>query len=46
MIYLFLNLLFLVHIIDDIDSFSEFLCEFTFHIQSELGESSEERRYQ
>jgi hypothetical protein len=35
--HLFLNLLFLVHILGDFGGFSKLLCGFGFHIQTELG---------
>jgi len=40
--YLVLDLLFLVHLLGDLDSFSELFREFGFYIQPELGENGEE----
>ena len=42
--HLILNLLFLVHLLGNLDSFSELLCGFGFHIQPELRVESKEHR--
>lgn len=41
--YLFLNLLFFIRFCGYFDCFSELLCEFSFHIQSKLGDTGEKR---
>lgn len=42
-IHLALDLLFLIHLLDDFDGFSKLLCGLGFYIQPELGENGEER---
>lgn len=39
--YLFLNLLFFIHLFRNFDRLSKFLYGFSFYIQSELGENGE-----
>jgi hypothetical protein len=41
--YLFLNLLFFVHLFGHFDCFSKLLCRFVLYIQSELKENDEKR---
>ena len=41
--YLVLDLLFLIHLLDDFYYFGELFRVFGFHIQSELGDDGEER---
>jgi hypothetical protein len=41
--YLFLDLLFLIHLLGNFDGFSELLCGFCFDIQTELGANGKKR---